>query len=209
MKIEFKKSAILSLKKLITRNVFINVWNFIRYDTLHILKNLYTFRKIIWGYRDWDYRYTLTTLKVTLIQLKKSIERGYEIEESKNKKINKINRAIEIIGNIENDDYIGLIEKKLNTKVIFRGFDFKQIENSDSYELVDNLTEEENKHNSDIYDQARILENEEWMELWNILKGTTNYDLFKTDEFKNLPFEEREMIYNQEFDGSDMRGWWS
>lgn len=209
MKVEIKRNAILSLRKLIKGNTFIDVWYFFRYDIFRILKNIYTFRKVIWSYRNWDYRYNLTVFKVTLIQLKKSIENGYEIDESKNKKIDKINRAIEIITNIENDNYIDLVEKKLNTEIIYKGFKFIPIENSDNYEMIDNLNKEEKEHNLKIYKQVEILENEEWNELWNIFKGTTNYDLFKTEEFKNLPDEERDKIYNQEFNGSDMRGWWN
>jgi hypothetical protein len=68
--------------------------------------------------------------------------------------------------------------------------EYRLMNNSENlYELVDNDTLEEKEHISKVFKYASKLEDEEWAELWDILKGK---------EFTTI----------EEFDGSDMRGWW-
>jgi len=55
--------------------------------------------------------------------------------------------------------------------------------------MIDNDTPAEKKHNSKVFKRARVIEEKEWSELWDILKGK---------KFTNI----------EEFDGSDLRGWW-
>ncbi len=57
--------------------------------------------------------------------------------------------------------------------------------------LIDKDTPEQKAHNRKVFVRARQIEDEEWKELWNILKGTKNSRKF-----------------NKNYDGSDMRGWW-
>jgi hypothetical protein len=55
--------------------------------------------------------------------------------------------------------------------------------------LIDNDTEEDKKHARKVYKRARVIEDTEWKELWDIFKGKK----FTTWE---------------KYDGSDLRGWW-
>jgi hypothetical protein len=55
--------------------------------------------------------------------------------------------------------------------------------------LIDNDTPEDKKHAGKVYKRARVIEDKEWKELWDIFKGKK----FTTWE---------------KFDGSDLRGWW-
>ena len=69
-------------------------------------------------------------------------------------------------------------------------------ENPDLFELVDYDTDEQREFNTRYYARVTELENQEWIELWEILKGQ-DYDKFdKTQDWDN------------QFDGSGMRGWW-
>ena len=55
--------------------------------------------------------------------------------------------------------------------------------------MVDNDTPTEKRHAKKVYKRARVIEDKEWSELWDILKGKK----FTTWE---------------KYDGRDLSGWW-
>lgn len=188
----------------------IRIKDFFRYDLYYFIKNLYTFRKQLWSFRDYDYVYSLIFLRATLEKLHINISNGYEEESSRNKKVQKIKRAIEILDNISQLKYMDMAEEKLNKKIIFKDFEFEKVNNSDLYRLNSKLDDAEKKHNKDIYELSEKIEEEEWVELWDILSGRNlDYSVFKTDEYKNMTLDEKESLISKIQDGSDMRGWWT
>ena len=80
--------------------------------------------------------------------------------------------------------------------------------NEKLYRLVDKETDEEREHNSKVFDRTRELEEQEWNELWQILKGQ---DIEEYKEFEKTLTEEQKKEtdqYYKWFDGSGLRGWW-
>jgi hypothetical protein len=105
-------------------------------------------------------------------------EKGYEVPETKNLKLKKMRRAIEILKNIEEFEYIEAAEKELgklrNVNIFSDDNDPADIE-----------------YNMRVYVRADRLREIQWEELWEIIRGTK-----KTEENRD------------HFDGSDIRTWW-
>jgi hypothetical protein len=112
---------------------------------------------------------------------------GIEEDVSRSKKVAKIKRVLELLKHNLDDDYIERAESELG-KLNTNSFDFEKTEDG-NYKMIDNDTPAEKKHNSKVFKRARVIEEKEWSELWDILKGK---------KFTNI----------EEFDGSDLRGWW-
>lgn len=205
MKIVFADSFFESLRRMRRREMFHwGIWNFIRYDLLRGLKNFWFFRKEIWSFRPWDYTYQLDLLKRSLEPLADCIEKGMEIDETRLKKVDAIRRSITILENIIKDQYIDLAEKERGTEV-----------------NVDHMFEEEpediSRKNRDIFDLAQKMEEEEWIELFHLLRGQDHEDYkslmkkIKSKEETKEPLDEWELQndhWNKWFDGSGMKGWW-
>ena len=60
----------------------------------------------------------------------------------------------------------------------------------------DDLTEQEQEHNSKVFKRSTELEENEWGELFQILKGQ-DYTKFS-----------KEIDWYKQFDGTGLRGWW-
>jgi hypothetical protein len=126
--------------------------------------------------------------------LKKSLEiqekgmrlQGHEVSDSLDKKLSKMKRAIELLNNKLEDNYIQRMEAEYGE--LNSDLEFEQTE-SGNYALVDNETEEEKKHTKMIFDKAHRLEQKEWKELWEIIHG-------------------KKYKHYKDWDGSDLRGWW-
>jgi ASC-1-like (ASCH) protein len=121
---------------------------------------------------------------------------GIEESISKGKKITAMRRAIEILKYVECDDFILLAEKELGAEFVSK-VKFEPIEGSTSYSMVDIASPEEQAMNRKILDRTREIENEVWEELWAIIKGNQDYSKFKKNQDRV-----------QQFNGTDMRGWW-
>ena len=190
MKVEFKDSFFESVEKLVWYDTNLwKVWSAIRYDIPLFFKNVWRFRKELYNHQWWDYRFTLEmlyrSLSIMVVKLEKD---GIEEDVSRGKKVVKIKRALELLKHKLDDDYVERAEKELG-ELSRNPFEFEKIEGSDSYRLVDNDTPAEKKHAKKVYKRARVIEETEWKELWDIFKGK-----------KFTTFEK--------FDGSDLRGWW-
>ena len=104
-------------------------------------------------------------------------------------------RALYLMECFREDNFIEIAEGELG-EIIDNGMEFEECEESGNFTLKDNLTEEENAHNSRVFKRAREIEEEYWSELWKIFQGQ---DYSK--------FNKKKDFYKQ-FDGTGMRGWW-
>lgn len=209
MKIEFADSFGDSLKTLIRHNSWwYKIYQTIRYDIPSFVKNIYRFRKMLWNHRWYDYRYTLEALQTSLEIMEKKMHDGMEVRESRDKKIAKMQRAIQILKNINDDKYTDMAEAELGV-IVYTEWEFEDVDGKPGFsKLVDTQSSAEKNHNRKVFNRARKLEQTEWKELWKIFEGQDirGYKKFQ----KTLTEEEKKKTdsYYQWFDGSDMRGWW-
>jgi hypothetical protein len=116
-------------------------------------------------------------------------EKGIEVTETRDVKVQKMRRALELLKHKLDDDYIQRAELELG-EINRSEFDFEPVEGKEGfYRMIDNDTPAEKKHARNVYKRARVIEETEWKELWDIYKGKK----FTTWE---------------KYDGSDLRGWW-
>jgi len=209
MNIKFAPTFLTSLRELRWHNTKIyKAYETFRYDIPRFFKNVWVFRKEMCTFQPWDYTYNLELLKKSLEQTSTCLENGYEEDISRNKKIKAIKRAIQILSNIKEYDYIELAEKKLGMEVV-GGFEFLPIEEVDEegehmYEMK-KLNIKDDANNSKIFDLSRKLEEDEWKELWTIFQGQ-DYTKFKHSKTKN--YNKHHDEWAKQFDGSGMKGWW-
>lgn len=199
MEIKFADSFGDSIKTLIRHNTWwYKTYELFRYDLPRFFKNIWKFRKALWNHYWFDHHGTLMFLETGLTHISDTLEKhGNEIDEPRLKKVAAMRRAIQIIQNYNNDfSYIEMAEKELGELVI-RDWEFEPVPGEPELSrLVDNETEEESAHNSKVYGRAREIEEQEWSELFEILKGQ---DYTKFDKDKD---------WYEQFDGSGIKGWW-
>jgi hypothetical protein len=209
MKVEFKDSFFESVEKLVWYDTKLwKVWAAVRYDIPLFFKNVWRFRKELYNHQWWDYRYTLEMLHRSLVIMEAKMHDGMEIRESRDKKIAKMQRAIQILKNIIDDNYIEMAESELG-KLVMRDWEFEDVpDRPGCSKLVDNETASEKRHNRKVFNRARKLEAMEWNELWKIFEGQNIQGYKKLS--KSLKPEEHKNrdVWNEWFDGSDLRGWW-
>jgi hypothetical protein len=191
MKVEFRESFFESVEKLVWYDTNLcKVWSAVRYDIPLFFKNVWRFRKELYNHQWWDYRYTLEmmyrSLSIMVVKLEKD---GIEEDVSRGKKVAKIKRALELLKHKLDDDYVERAEAELG-EIQSGPFEFEKMEDG-NYQLVDLVIETASarKHNRKVFKRASDMEENEWKELWDIFKGKkfTTWD---------------------DFDGSDLRGWW-
>jgi hypothetical protein len=191
MKVEFKDSFFESVEKLVwyDSNLW-KVWAAIRYDIPLFFKNVWRFRKELYNHQWWDYRFHLEMMYRSLSIMEKGMsEKGIEVTETRDVKVQKMRRALELLKHKLDDDYIQRAELELG-EINRSEFDFEPVEGKEGfYRMIDNDTPAEKKHARNVYKRARVIEETEWKELWDIYKGKK----FTTWE---------------KYDGSDLRGWW-
>jgi hypothetical protein len=209
MKLEFKDSFFESVEKLVWYDTKLwKAWEFITRTIPRFFKNIWRFRKELASHEWWDYRYTLEmlyrSLSIMVVKLEKD---GIEEDSSRMKKVNAIKRALELIKHKLDDDYIDRGELKLG-EINWKPFEFEPVGDG-TYSLTDNDTPAEKKHMKKVFEYARKLEDSEWKELWDILKGNQNMNEYKKLLKYTTPEELMEhKVWNNWFNGSDMRGWW-
>ena len=191
MKIEASDSFFESLERLAWYDTKLwKVWEFVKRTIPRFFKNIWRFRKELAQHEWWDYRYTLEmlyrSLSIMVVKLEKD---GIEVDSSRDKKVTSIKRALELLKHKLDDDYTERVEAELG-KLILHDWEFEELENG-NHRWIDNDTPAERKHNRKIFKEAHKLEDKEWIELWNILKGT-----------------KYSKTWGDNFDGTDMRGWW-
>lgn len=174
------------------------LYSYLFRDLPNFLKNIWRFRKALWNHHWWDYSGTLQFIEISTEHIGKNLkEKGIEVEHSKNKKVEKMNRVVEILKNIREDRYFDIVEKEMGYSPFNEKPRFVPIkENPNLFELVDSSSEEEKELNKKYYFRVHELEEQEWVELWTIMKGQ-DYTAF-----------DREKDFDEQFDGSGLRGWW-
>ena len=189
MKVEFKDSFFESVEKLVWYDTNLwKVWSAIRYDIPLFFKNVWRFRKELYNHQWWDYRFHLEMMYRSLSIMEKGMsDKGMEVAETRNVKLIMMRRALELLKHRLDDDYIQRAELELGP-INHTGFEFEKTEEG-NYRLIDNDTPADKKHAGKVYKRARVIEDTEWKELWDIFKGKK----FTTWE---------------KYDGSDLRGWW-
>ena len=206
MKVEFKKTFFESVEKLIWYDTKLwKAWEVISTGIPNFFKNIYRFRKELYNHQGWDYTYTLQMIHRSLIIMRDNLKtNGIEEPISRAKKINKIQRAIKLIDNRLNDNYIDQAERELG-ELYSNPWEFEPTEDG-NYRLIDNDTKNEKAHNVRVFKLSSTIDDREWRELWNIFKGQSILDYKK--HLKTIPKEEQGDEWNNWFNGSDMRGWW-
>ena len=109
--------------------------------------------------------YNLLILKRSLERTVKSLNTGFEVDETRIPKINDINRVCEIINNMDEDNYTDKCGElhKCNTSWELDNF------------FDNDLTYEQKKENLEIYKKAQELEEEELVEFVEILKNIKSW----------------------------------
>lgn len=198
MKITFTNSFSDSIKTLIRRDT----WWYKTYDLFYrdlprFFKNIWRFRKALWNHYWFDHHGTLMFIETSLTHISDNTEKyGIEVDSSRLKKVEKMRRAIQLIKNYNQDLYLEMAEKELG-ELILHEWEFEPVpDNPNCSRLVDKDAPEEKEHNSKVFNRAREIGEQEWNELFEILKGQ-DYDKFD----KNIDWD-------KQFDGSGLRGWW-
>jgi len=198
MNLTFTETFAKSLKKVYWQNTWLyKVYSFLRYDLPRFFKNIWKFRKALYNHYWFDHHGTLMFIEIGLTDIADNVEKyGIEVDSSRLKKVEKMRRAAQLIKNYNEDLYIEMAEAELG-EIILRGFKFVPFEDKkDLFEWVDDLSSEEKEHNNKVYARAREVGEQEWKELFSILEGQ---DYTKFDKDKD---------FDEQFDGSGLRGWW-
>jgi len=209
MKVKFAETFFDSVERMINRQKWYwKTWDFLRYDMPRFFRNLWMFRKDLYNYRWYSgQNAVLPFMKTALTDMADKIDkRGWEVEHSKSKKLDKMRRATYLMERFIEDDFLELAEKELG-EVICHGFNFEPVPDKPGYSrMIDKETDEEKEHNSNVFARSREIEDQMWAELWTILKGQeySDFDKIKDD----AKMKERDDLYNNWFDGSGLRGWW-
>ena len=206
MKVEFENTFFESVEKLVWYDTKLyKVWEFFRRGIPTFIGNIWKFRRELYSHQWYDYRYTLEMLHRSLVIMEKNLQtKGIEEPLNRAKKLNKIRRAIKLLNNRLNDNYIDQAEAQLG-QLFLKEPEFEPTENG-LYRLIDNQTKEETAHNVKVFRLASTIDDREWRELWNTFKGQSMIDFKKY--MKELPKEEQTNAWEMWYNGSDMRGWW-
>ena len=165
MDVQFTDSFFKSLKRLNRHQTWwYKTYEVFRYKIPYFIENVWYFRKELWEHRSWDYIFSLMMLRRSLTKLAHTLEfYGWEVDESRLKKVAEIKRAIYLIDRMREDEYIKDAETELG-----------ELQNSDWLFNDIEDTPEQREHNSKVFKKAHEIEENEWKELWKILKGGKN-----------------------------------
>jgi len=191
MKVEFADTFLKSLKRLARHQTWwYKTYETIRYNIPLFIKNVWRFRKELYSHQWWDYRFTLNMLERSLTILEAGMStKGMEVSETREPKVKQMRRALELLKNNKEQNYIDRAEAELG-ELKFADWLFEETEDG-LHRLIDTETKKDKAHNRRVFKRAAAIEKAEWNELWDIFKGTKNSHKF-----------------GPEFDGKDMRGWW-
>ena len=210
MKVQFTDTFGDSIKRLMRHNTWwYKTYSLFRYDIQRFLKNVWRFRKPQANYYWWDHHALLEFMEIGFTDMGEKMEKyGNEIDVTRLKKIKAIKRAAELIRNYNEDLYTEMAEAELGD-VVHHDWEFEDVEDKDGcYRLVDNETEEEKNHNKKVFKRSHEIGEQEWKELWKIIRGQDHKKYEKLS--KSLTEEERTKSdhYYEWFDGTGLRGWW-
>lgn len=142
---------------------YYKIYEFIRWDFWNFFKNVWKFKKQLLKHREFDSYYSLQmfqrSLEILLDNMKK-----YSYHETKNLKIQKLERTIELLNWHTKDLFIELAEKELGIELIFEDSFLK-------------ITDDERK----VFKRSDEIEKESWIELIKLLKGQESLKLVEFD----------------------------
>ena len=166
------------------------------YPLRQFFSNCWKFRKELANFYSWNYDLGLFRRSIELNKV--AIEKyANEVPESRLKKLAKMERAIYLLKCFEEDNFIELAEKVLGFEMEHGNIWFEPIEDREGCSLMwDDLSEVQISRNRDIVLKTAEIQNEMWIELWQIIRGQ---DCSKFDKEKE---------WFEQFDGSDLRSWW-
>jgi hypothetical protein len=193
MKINITDTFTKSLKRLVMhQSWWYKTYSFLRRDMWRFFSNIWKFRKELYEHRWWDYHFTLEIMERSLIIMEDGMSnKGLEVRETREPKVKAIRRVVELLQNRREDNYTERAQAELGPLVMHE-WEFEEVpDNPNLSRLVDKDTPEEKEHNRLVFDRATEIENAEWIELWEIFKGTEN-----------------SKKYDTKYDGTDMRCWW-
>ena len=173
-------------------------WETIRYDIPNFLRNIKRFRKGLWHFRWYDPHGIFVLLNDGLtVTADKTEKQGMEIDESRLKKVAKMKRAAELLQNFSDENFTEQAEAVLGELIIYP-IEWKPSEtHADCFEIVEKENDEEKAHNRKVFNRAREIQKEQWIELMEILKGQ---DVEK--------YNPEEIDWNDWYDGSGLQNWW-
>ena len=162
-------------------------------DLPQTIKNFWTFRKAMAEYRWYGgHNSVFTILEIAIADMALNIkEKGSEIDESRLKKVAKMERLVKLLNDINKDEFIEYAEDELGELVCY-DIEFEPAPD----QLVDKKTPKEKEHDRKVFDRAKEIEKETWDEMWEILKGQ---DCSKFD---------KDIDWRKQFDGTGIIGWW-
>ena len=173
------------------------IYSFFSRDIPRYFYNLWFFRKEIFNFRPYDYRYSLNLFGRSIERMANYIETdGYEVKEIRVKKVEKMRRVVELIKMIDKDDYLSLAENELGLEYVPK-IKWVPLENG-TYQMESECSEKEEEDNTKISKRSREMEELFWNELWDILKGNQKYEEFDSQK-----------DWDEQFNGTNMRGWWN
>ena len=178
-----------------------DTWWFKTYEALfkgvpRFLKNVWRFRKPLYHHSWWRQDGMLMFMEICLDDTANNFDvHAYPSNRTKTLLTAKMRRVVELIRNHQEDNYLEAAEKELGS-VFYRELEFIPSDTEGYYELADNLPPEQSEHNSKVYERSWEIEEEEWNELWDTLRG------------KNLKDVRTEQEYDEQFDGSGLKNWW-
>ncbi|KKM20689.1 hypothetical protein LCGC14_1643000 [marine sediment metagenome] len=74
-----------------------SIYYFFRSDIPHGIGNLIRFFPAVWKFRPWDYSYTLILLRVGLCYLWQGIDKGMEIDKTRDQKTKQISWVLALL----------------------------------------------------------------------------------------------------------------
>ena len=139
---------------------------------INFFKNVWRFRKPLYEFRWWDYHSLLQFMQIAIEHMgDKTKTKSTEVDSTRIPKAAKMERASEILKNqLDNYVYMDMAEEKCG-ELIDRDCDFIPLDSDgNSFTYEDNLTDEERKHNGEVFAYSAELEESEWEEFCNIIK---------------------------------------
>lgn len=209
MKLSITNKFIKSFAEMINRQTVLwKTWDFLRYEMPNFFKNVWLFRKALFQYRWYGYNGVLMFMETSIGDMAKNIDiKGNEVDSSRKKKVDKMITAQYILDRFIKDDFVELAEKELGV-LPDRPLQFKPCEDRPGYyEMVDDDTPEEKELRKKVYERSRQIEKQMWGQLWEILKGQ-DFDKFKDAPENITDWDEQYKYWDEQFDGSGLKGWW-
>ena len=199
MEVKFADSFWKSLERISTHQTWwYKTYEVLRYKIPMFFENLWFFRKELWRFRSWDYTFNLMMLSRSLEKTAHTLEfHGMEIDETRLKKVEKMKRVIELIKSLDESNYIDRAEQQLG-----------KLKNLTGWATDVEDTPEEREHNKKVFDLSTKIEEDEWEELFNILRGQNHQEYVKLMENTSKEEKMKTDLWTKWFDGSGMKHWW-